>query len=101
MKNLKYKPYGLLVSLSQPDYPWQDIAIDFITDFPPAGRRGKVYDAILIVINRFLKMARFIAYTKNIDIVEMAERLTENIISKLGMPRFTVTDRENLFTSKY
>src|SRR5450755_684289 len=75
--------------------------MDFITGFPPAGRRGKIYDTILIVIDRFLKMAQFIACTKDIDAVKMAERFTEDIISKLGIPRFTVTDRESLFTSKY
>jgi TolB-like protein len=75
--------------------------MDFITDFPFADRRGKVYDAILVVINRFSKMAQFIACTKDIDAVKMAERLTEDIISKLGMSRFTVTDKESLFTSKY
>ena len=75
--------------------------MDFITGCPPAGRRGKVYDAILVVINRFSKMARFIACTKDIDAVKMAERLTEDIIFKLSISRFTVTDRGNLFTSKY
>ena len=75
--------------------------MDFITGCPPAGRRGKVYDAILVVINRFSKIVRFIACTKDIDAVEMAERLTKNIISKLGIPRFTITDRKSLFMSKY
>jgi hypothetical protein len=46
-------------------------------------------------------MTQFIACTKDIDAVKMAERLTENIISKLGMPRFTITNRGSLFTSKY
>jgi transposase InsO family protein len=101
MKSPRHKPYGLLAPLPQPDHPWQDIAMDFITGFPPAGRRGKAYDAILVVVDRFSKMARFIACTKDIDAVEMAERLTEDIISKLGMPRSTVTDRGSLFTSKY
>ena len=75
--------------------------MDFITGFSPAGRKGKAYNAILVVINRFSKMARFIACTKDIDAIKMAERLTEDIISKLGMLRFTVTDKENLFTLKY
>jgi hypothetical protein len=75
--------------------------MDFITDFPPADRRDKVYDAILVVIDRFSKMARFIACIKDIDAVKMAERLTEDIISKLDISRSTVTDRESLFTSKY
>ena len=101
MKSLRHKLYELLAPFPQPDHPWQDIAMDFITDFPPAGRRGKAYDAILVVINRFSKMARFIACTKDIDAIKMTERLTEDIISELGMSRFIITDKGSLFTSKY
>jgi hypothetical protein len=75
--------------------------MDFITGFSLAGRRGKAYDIILVVINRFSKMARFIACTKDIDAVKITERFIEDIISKLGMSRFTVTNRGSLFTSKY
>jgi hypothetical protein len=75
--------------------------MNFITDFPLAGRKDKTYDIILIVINRFSKIARFIACTKDIDAVKMAERLTKDIIFKLGISRSTVIDRGNLFISKY
>ena len=32
MKVPRYKPYGLLVPLPQPDRPWQDILLDFIVE---------------------------------------------------------------------
>jgi hypothetical protein len=75
--------------------------MNFITGFLPAGRRGKVYDVILVIVDRFSKMARFIVCIKDIDAVEMAERFIEDIISKLGMSWFIVIDRGSLFTSKY
>jgi hypothetical protein len=56
MKSFKYKPYGLLAPFLQTDYFWQDIAMDFIIGFLFAGRRGKAYDAILVVIDYFLKI---------------------------------------------
>ena len=49
------------------DTPQKDITIDFIIDLPPTGRRGKVYNLILVIINRYLKMVRYIAYNKNIN----------------------------------
>ena len=101
MKAPRYKSYGLLISLPQSDRPWQDIAMDFITGLPPAGRRDKVYDAILVVINRFSKMAQFIAYTKNIDVSKLIKQLNEKIVSKFGISTSIVKDRENLFTFKY
>ena len=101
MKSPRHKPYGLLAPLPQSDHLWQDIAMDFITGFPLTERKNKTYNIILIVINRFSKITRFIAYIKDINAVKMAERFTENIISKLNIPRFTVPNRGSLFTSKY
>jgi hypothetical protein len=101
MKVPRHKPYGLLNPLPMPDRPWQDISMDFITGLPPSGRRGKAYDAILVVVCRYSKMMRCIACTKTIDAPELAERLYEEIISKVGMPRSIVSDRGSIFTSKW
>jgi hypothetical protein len=101
MKAPRHKPYGLLKPLPRPTSPWKDIAMDFITGLPPAGRRGKAYDAILVVVDRYSKMARYIACTKDIDAPELAERLCEEIVSKFGMPESIVTDRGSLFTSAW
>jgi hypothetical protein len=101
MKVPRYKPYGLLNPLPISDRPWQDISIDFITRLPPSGRRGKAYDSILMVVCRYTKMMRYIAYTKTIDAPELAKRLYEKIISKVGMPRSIVSDRGSIFTSKW
>ena len=85
--------------MPQPDRPWQHITINFITGLPPAGRREKAYDAILVVVNRYSKMVRHIAYIKDINAPELAERLYEEIISKLEIPQSIVSDRGTLFTS--
>lgn len=101
MKTPRHKPYGRLLPLPQPERPWSDIAMDFITGLPPAVRRGKAYDAILVVVDRYSKMARYIACTTEIDASEMGNRLIEDVFSKLGFPRSIVSDRGTTFTSKY
>lgn len=101
MKAPRHKPYGTLVPLPQPEREWQDISLDFITGLPPAARGGKAYDAILVVVDRFSKMVRYIACTSEIDAPEMAERLIDEIFSKFGTPRSIVSDRGTTFTASY
>src|SRR3989440_10760034 len=101
MKAPRHKPYGTLVPLPQPERAWQDISLDFITGLPPAARRRKAYDAVLVVVDRSSKMVRYIACTTDIDAPEMAELLIEEIFSKFGTPRSIVSDRGTTFTSAF
>ncbi len=101
MKVPRHKPYGLLVPLPRPERPWQDISLNFITGLPPAARRRRAYDAILVVVYRLTKMVRYIACTTEIDAPELGDRLVEEIFSKFGVPRSIVSDRGSVFTSSY
>jgi len=56
----RHKPYGELNSLPLPEGPWQELTMDFITGLPPSKRQGNVYDAILVVVDRFSKMSIYI-----------------------------------------
>lgn len=75
--------------------------MDFIVGLPPSLRRRKAYDAILVVVDRFSKMVKYIACTNEIDAPEMAERLFEIVFLQFGKSRFIVSDRGSTFTSKY
>jgi hypothetical protein len=48
---------GLLQSLEVPEWPWDDIAMDFVVRLPHT-RRGK--DAVWVVVDRLSKVAHFI-----------------------------------------
>jgi hypothetical protein len=41
--------------------------MDFITSLPPSKYRGTVYNTIFIVINRFIKMTKYIFIIIKID----------------------------------
>ena len=101
VKVLRHRPYGSLTSLSKPEGPWQQIAMDFITGLPLSKRKGIVYDAILMVIDRYTKMARYIPITKTVTAVELADLFFEEIICRFGVPKECVTDRGSVFTSAY
>jgi len=56
-KNRSEAPAGKLIPNVIPEKPWSHILADFITKLPLA----QGYNAILVVCNRFSKMAYFIA----------------------------------------
>ena len=47
--------------------------MDFITSLPPSRHRGAVYNSILVIINRYTKIALYRPVTKKIDAVGLAE----------------------------
>ena len=61
-KTPKHLPHDLLQPLPVPDGPWKSISVDFIVELPPS----QGYDAILVVVDRFSKMAHFIPCSTSI-----------------------------------
>jgi transposase InsO family protein len=101
VKPLRHKPYGQLQTLPQPTGPWRDITMDFITDLPPSKRRGKAYDCILVVVDRYTKMARYIPVRKTIEAPQLADVFISKIVKLHGVPQSIVTDRGSLFTAHF
>jgi hypothetical protein len=101
MKASRYKLYGLLISLDLLTRAWELIFLDFITGLPLSGRRGKVYNTILVIIYRYSKMLRYITCIIKIDAPELIERLYEKIIFKLNMLALIISNKGRVFISKW
>ena len=54
--------------------------MDFIIDLPPRKLSDSVYDAILVVVDRYTKMNLYIPTTKRCTSVELTELLERNIV---------------------
>jgi transposase InsO family protein len=97
----RHRPYGVLHPLPIPTAPFQELSMDFIVDLPPSTRNGRVYDSILVIVDRFTKMAIYIPCNKTCTAEELADIFYEEIICKYGVPQGIVSDRGSVFTSAY
>ena len=97
----RHKPYGELKSLPVSDTPWKEIIMNFITGLSSSKRRGVVYDSILVVVDRCIRMTRYIPVTIKIDAATLAEVFYEEIVLRFGTPSGIVSDRGSVFTSAF
>jgi len=78
-----------------PEKLWSHISADFITKLPLAQR----YDAILVVCDRFSKMAHFIATTEKTSAEGLAKLFQDHVWKLHGLPESIISDRGVQFTA--
>ena len=91
------KHYGEIMPLQPPEEPWQDISLDLITKLPKSNN----YTAILVIVDRFSKMAHFIPTHHDSNAPALAQQVFDNIIRLHGFPRSIVSDRDTRFLSNF
>jgi hypothetical protein len=98
----RHSKYGQLAPLPIPKEIFEEVTLDFITDLPPArNRSGCVFDAILVIVDRFSKMALYVPAQKTWDAKQFADAYFDNIILKYGIQKGIVSDRGSIFTSAF
>ncbi|MBW0505928.1 hypothetical protein O181_045643 [Austropuccinia psidii MF-1] len=96
-KNIHHKNFVLLKPLQIPSGPWNSLSMDFITQFPLSSN----FDSILVVVDRFSKMAIFIPTYSSITAFDLAQIFISQFFSKHGLPISIVSDRGSLFVSSF
>jgi hypothetical protein len=92
----RHAKHGLVHPLELPSKPWTHISTDFITDLPESSG----YSKILVVVDRFTKMAHFIPLRKK-DSPTVGKAYLENVWKYHGFPEDVVSDRDGTFTAQY
>ena len=102
-KPVRHKPYGEMQALRQPSKPFESISMDFITDLPPSTETShpKAFDSILVIVDRYTKMSRYIPCRKTIDAPELSRLFFRDWVKDYGIPLDIVSDRGSVFTSKF
>jgi hypothetical protein len=87
-----------LQPLKIPQWKWEEISMDFIVELPttPSG-----YDSILVIVDRFLKVAHFIPLKTTYKGAKLMELYIARIVCLHGVPKKIVSDRGIQFTSRF
>ena len=96
-----HRPYGKLDSLPIPKGPWQEVSLDFITQLPESCIGTKAYDAILVVVDHYTKMAQFVPIITELAAFEFAALFHEKIELNYGSLRGIISDRDSRITSNF
>ena len=91
-----HRPAGMLRPLPIPDKPWRVITIDFVGPLP---RTADYFNYVLVVQDKFSKMAHFIPTTTNVTAEGTATLLLENVVRLHGLPEAIISDRGHEFTA--
>jgi hypothetical protein len=101
IKASRHKFYEKLQLLSMSSELRQHWTLNFITDFSSSIRWVLFFDAILIIIDRYTKYARYILTRMNWTIENLVDSLIEEVFIRFEMLVFLIIDREILFISNY
>lgn len=97
-KVIRRKPQGMLKPTQIPGNPWEIISVDFIVELP-LSQNG--HDAILVVVDRFTKMAHFIPCTVKCTSMDLAKLYKQWVWKLHGLPEQVISDRGSTFASHF
>ena len=76
--------------------------MDIIVGLPPStDSKGNAYDAILVVVDCFTKIAKYFSIREMMAALQLVELFCNEIIKQYSTLRSIITDRRSIFTSKY
>ncbi|KAI4321445.1 hypothetical protein MLD38_034825 [Melastoma candidum] len=92
------RPGGELQPLPIPEWKWDEIAMDFVTNLP---RTVQGFDSVWVIVDRLTKSAHFIPISVTYSVAKLAKLYVKEVIRLHGVPSVIVSDRDARFTSRF
>ena len=99
-KSYREGKQGLLKPLPIPDTYWTDISVDFITPLPKCLRYGRIFEHIMVVVDRLSKKKKFVALD-SLEVQAVVQAFIDWIWREEGYPKSIVSDRGSQFVSHF
>lgn len=92
------KSSGMMQPLSIPEWKWDKISMDFVTNFT---NTSKGFYSIWVIINRMTKLAYFILIKINYPLSKLTELYIERIVSLYDIQSSILSNRDLRFRSRF
>jgi len=77
------------------------VIMNMITGLPSSKHSDSVYDAILMIVDRYIKLTQYISISKTLTAMQLADIFFEKIVCRYKALKEIVSDRGLIFTSSY
>jgi hypothetical protein len=88
-----------LSPLGVPNYPWEIVGMDFVTDLPKSSKNN--FTDVLILVCYLTKMAHFVPCHKEITAKDTADLFIDNCYKLHGVPKVIVSDKDPRFIGEF
>jgi hypothetical protein len=97
MKSQRQAMFGLLQPLELSYSPWESTSVDLIVALP----ESEGHTQIMVVVDRFSKMAHFIALTETATTKNAANAFLKEVWKLHGLPESIISDQDTKWTSEF
>ena len=101
IKVSRYKFYKELNSLLMSEVSLKKNFINFIIDLSSSKREHVVYDIILVVIDKYIKMIKYLSVIIKIDVVKISKLFFKKIVLRFDISIDIINDKNSLFINVF